>query len=456
MATIVHSNGNISPIKLNVFCQSTEPYKKDGIWIQTPHDAIPLEYKVKKYFAQFGNFLGKTGYKSVVFNDDNIESTYTNYVDQFFWRPFVGTNSVLFVGVENYWKSGGNSNPETKKQRASITTFDKQKHSMSKTRVLNAGYEGSGASYSVEAGTNAFEVNGYFYFYAHAETFRDSSSSGTIRTDWDAVAYKYDKTGLVETSKSTTDKFPCDYFAIGSIRGEVYAITYNSYRTKYPQTLTNASLYKVVLNGFVPLFTYHGTVPTIYTSQRTITMYGDSFYFATNNSLIKYNVATKESETYNYPSSYTGVPSVTIVGSQIFITNMSLSTKKTYLFDLETKLFKQIEHNDTHIYTDNCLMCESNNKMMIFPAKYVRDQDRNERDEADMDVTAFDITKDTLKNGTVAIEDNPIYDAKFYESTDGELYLRGLFGNVWLYENDDYQEYPTYIGNGTSWRKVKN
>lgn len=453
MANIIHVGGTkgINQLKLNVFCQPKEPSKKDGIWIQSSKEVVPSKYITKKYFARFGNYLGKTGYSSIVFNNDDVFGTYTLYDDRFLWRPFVGNEEILFVGAEVYSKTGG-SDEYTWHERSQLSTFSKSEHTFSKERVLSGGYTGSSPDYSTQATTNAFEVNGYFYLYSYFEVWRDDR-----KTSSEYVSRKYDRYGLVEESSKEADKFPSKYFAIGSVRGDVYAIYYDNFKDGTSGiVINNADLYKVTMNNFVPLFTKIDTIPTMPSTQRAITVCDGHFYFCTSNSLIKYNPQSKKKTTYKIPSGYSHIPSIAAVGAQIFITDMSLAKKKTYLFDTRTNTFTQITHSDEHAYALECLLCENEDRLLMFPARYVEDQSKEDRDESDMDVTAFDITKDSLSNKTVAIEDNPIYDTVFYETANGEVYLRGLFGNVWLYENDDYQEYPTYIGDGDTWRKVKN
>lgn len=453
MANIVHMGGGGSSeeVHMNIFCQPDEPSKKDGIWIQCPNSVIPLKYIVKKYFAQFGNFLGdkETKYRSVVFNSDNITDTYW-FEDRFLWRPFVGNTSIYFVGAE---VKIGRDNNYTWTESSQLNTFSKSGQTFTRTSILSGGYTGTNSLYGVEAGTNAFEVNGYFYIYSYYQSLRDGKPSSSSY-----VARKYDKTGLITSSTSSSDSFPHDYFAIGSVREEVYAIDYDSFNssTTCGGVIDNARLYKVELNGFVPLFTYTDKIPSLPTTQRGITTYDSNFYFATKSALVEYDTVTKEKTTYSFANGYSYVPSIITVGSQIFVTDMSLSSKRTLLFDVHTKLFSQIPHSDSHSYAAECFLCQNDDRLLVFPGRYKEDDNKDNRDSADMQVTSFDITKDVLENNTVAIEDNPVYDAIFYESENGELYLRGLFGEVWLYENDDYQDYPTYVGNGKIWRKVKN
>lgn len=73
-----------------------------------------------------------------------------------------------------------------------------------------------------------------------------------------------------------------------------------------------------------------------------------------------------------------------------------------------------------------------------------------------MNITAFQINRRPLQEKTVAITNQPVLDTVFYESSDPEFYLRGLFQDVWLYKNGSYQAYPTYVGDGTEWKATMN
>lgn len=447
MANIVHSSSGAQSIRVNIFCQSTEPHKKDGIWIETPKNVGIFDIETKKYFSQIGNFLGKTGYQSIVMNYDGYSSSsYYRFSDRFLWRPFVGETSIYFIGAEKY----NNNDSMSQTERTHLTTFNKTNQTLNKTQIFSLG-EGNNNS-SEHAGTNAFEYNNHFYIYVY---FHCTRSSGSV---WKKgyLARCYDKKGnLIASSSEAEDSIPEDYFVIGTVRQELYALGAKTWISSDDPLVASKSLYKVVLDGFTPTFTYSSAVPDVYASQRTTAIYDNCFYFAKNNSLIEYNTTTKATNTFSFPTTFPNVPTVCTVGGQIFITDMTESQKHTYLFDIESKNFTSLSHNDTHAYDNSCLMCVDGNRLLIFPVDY-KVKNKDNRDPADMDVTMFDVTKDVLKNHTVALEDNPLYDARLYTSTDNKLYLRGLFGNVWLYENDDYQEYPTYIGDGTSWRKVKN
>lgn len=250
---------------------------------------------------------------------------------------------------------------------------------------------------------------------------------------------------------------------IGTLHQEIYAIQVDTFSLSSSSDvenrmfLTDASLYKIVLDDLKPLFTYTGQLLKVYASQRTITTLDDSFYCATYDFLMQYNMRTKESKEFPYlDGGYNNIPSITAVGGQIFITDMSLTTKRTYLFDVDTTLMTRIPHEDHREYTKNCFLCECEDKLLIVPANYVNDDNKDNRKPEEMNITAFQINRRPLQEKTVAITNQPVLDTVFYESSDPEFYLRGLFQDVWLYKNGSYQAYPTYVGDGTEWKATMN
>lgn len=400
MSSIIHMGGGSGDeMHLNIFCQPTEPAKKDGIWIQTKAERIPKKYVVRKNFVRLGNYAGKLGFQSVVANLDYRDNDETAYHDRFLWRPFVGNDFILLVGSQEHW--GKNEGSNSYKDHSTVTKFVKSTHTGRGSTVVFGGYTGKDYSYSVEANLNAFELDGYFYVYGYYEQKR-----GDTVTEAAYKALRYDQTGASTESTEKSDKIPFDYFVIGSVQQQVYAIGYTSFKNTEEgdgKLLSNVSLYQMALNGFTPIFSSFDTIPSLFASQRAIAIYENCFYFATKTGLIEYNPATKERHTYFFPSTYSTVPTVHAARGKIFITDMTIIQNRTYLFTVQSKLFSQITHDDLHAYSPICYMLEDDNKLQIFPERYVEDGDPNLRDNEDMEVTAFDLTIDDLPDMTVAI-----------------------------------------------------
>lgn len=439
MANIVHSNSSGKKrLKLNVFCRPTEPESKDGIWIQSPESVSMLAFKTSKYFAQVGRFMGATGYKSIIMNQGHTSS---NYYRVFCWRPLIGNNCVMFSGAELYANSR-----DTVGLYTTLTFYDINKHTFSKKNIFS---ESSGTSTSHEScGFNVFEYNDHFYAYCN---FQSLTSSDSLRTR-SSLVIKYDKNGNeIERSTDYSNAIPFNYFIIGTVRQEVYALS-GARIWSIPSDYKSTTLYKVALNGFTPQFSQVATIPEVNVSQRCIAISGNCLYFARATELLEYNTITKTIKTFPYPTPYTSEPQICVAGNQILITIMSLIEKRTFLFNIESKSFQQLAHDDPHQYSF-CSMYANLDQVLIFPGAYYSEESSN---ADDMNITAFDLTKTVLENKTVAIEDSPTYDAILCSDPEDDVYLRGFFGNVWLYNQNEYQEYPTYIGDGESWRRVKN
>lgn len=178
MSSIIHmgGGGNGGKVEWNIFCQPTEPENKNGIWIKTGEEIIPEHFIMDQYFSQCGNFLGDVGNLSEVLNEDEISRDMYFYSDRFLWRPFVGTNIIYFVGAERARMTSGDTEGRDR-ERTNITPFYKKDFSVGKPTKTNYGYKGGSVRYTVKAGTNAFELNGSFYFYTYAETFYNNSDT---------------------------------------------------------------------------------------------------------------------------------------------------------------------------------------------------------------------------------------------------------------------------------------
>lgn len=67
----------------------------------------------------------------------------------------------------------------------------------------------------------------------------------------------------------------------------------------------------------------------------------------------------------------------------------------------------------------------------------------------------FILNKEGLPDGTLAIQTEE-FSNKYALISGTDFKLDSYFKNIWKIENGEYKEYPTYIGNGTSWVKFKN
>lgn len=69
-------------------------------------------------------------------------------------------------------------------------------------------------------------------------------------------------------------------------------------------------------------------------------------------------------------------------------------------------------------------------------------------------VHCYNFLSETLDANTLAILDGTNFAIKLI-ATSLISFLKTFFSNIWWYDTD-FKEYPTYIGNGTAWVKIKN
>jgi hypothetical protein len=66
----------------------------------------------------------------------------------------------------------------------------------------------------------------------------------------------------------------------------------------------------------------------------------------------------------------------------------------------------------------------------------------------------YDYQSETLTNNTLALLSGSTYIVKLI-TTSNINYFKTFFQEAWWYDTT-FEEYPTYIGDGTSWTKIKN
>ena len=68
----------------------------------------------------------------------------------------------------------------------------------------------------------------------------------------------------------------------------------------------------------------------------------------------------------------------------------------------------------------------------------------------------YHISTEQMADNTLAILDYPNrYSTKIITNSPAD-YIRLYFGDVWIYRNGKMQRYPTFVGDGTRWSKIKN
>ncbi|WP_195983948.1 hypothetical protein [Clostridium sp. D33t1_170424_F3] len=449
MANIIRTGGNSASV--NVFCQPEEPHVKDGIWLQMPERPASFKCNMRKHFSFLGQFLGPTGYKSCLMGSETYGDTYLHY-PTFLWRPFVGDNSIFFVTNEQEFDDVSQDS-QRYYHIVYLYKFNMQTKKFEKQTLFNEHYSASSNYiWHCYAGANAFEYNDSFYIFAHFEYYK--KKDGEIKdSDTICLAKKLDKSGNeLDSSTSTTTKIPKDKFIIGCVKNTLYALEAVTW-TSSSYVVSATELYKVSLDGFKTTFTKVATLPSVYASQNFISIVDDNIYFASNKTLIKYNTLTNTSTSITAPASFSVICNVE---DNIFMTDISNQTKSTFLFNVNTEIFTPVVHEDSHSYFRYSMACIDKEQLLIFPPLYNRKNTSIAADENDLNVTAFELKNSPLPENTVAIEDKINYDAILYSSLDKSLNLRSWFDHVWFYKDGKYQTYPTYIGDGTQWVKIRN
>jgi len=226
--------------------------------------------------------------------------------------------------------------------------------------------------------------------------------------------------------------------------------------------------------------TYMKTVPYNFNGGCVGTIGTDLYLFGPGKNTYKYNTLT---DTYtklkDIPYNFTN-ECLVVIGTDIYLFFNDTSTKYCYKYNTTNNTYtklKNIPFNfwlgsvanikeyiymissyDNYIYN---ITTNTYTKMEYFP-RCVIDADINIigtsmyvlgdiYNDCAFKYTPFDsIEVDEYKEDTIYIASGKNYIAKLIGTS------KMAFNDIWLYKNNKLQEYPTYVGNGTSWTKIKN
>lgn len=393
--------------KLNVYTQMTEPSKKEGIWIQTDNTYENVEMtsilKQGYYPIKFGNF---------------------STLDFYDATQVVGTNIYMIAG------------PATGTVSGNIKTL------YSYDTLLDIYTKKANLTVSRDYIRIANVRTDIYLFGADIKVGSDYQSIGIYK--YDTLNNTYTKLANAPIELGTSGKLVYEAIGVGT---DVYLFGLGT---------TKKETYKYdTLTGE---FTQLQKMPGSYTyNPSTICVIDDDVYlFGAGNTTggkvnYKYNISTNTFTTL--ASGPIAEQIVVMVGEYIYL----FSTDTTYAHRVYQ--YSPIDNEFTRL-TDIVFMLSFyglsvytgiKNYLYAFHVQMTNNASTSGNVFVDFKYAPINnLTIDTYKENTIYIATGETNTAKLLETSEIN------FDDVWLYKDSALQEYPTYIGNGTSWEKIKN
>lgn len=418
--------GGGAQIPLNLFVQPDEPVTKEGVWIQTPEKNSIKNIISKDSFVLGGSLRSP--------NTIPAESTFT-----FFHIYYGGKIYFLKADVNSY------------RITFSVLAFDLSTYTMS--TLANTFQTADGTEYSPGCSTvMSAVINGVPTFYV---LYRLSTSYYTAKILVDVENQSISQDDVSNIADFTIynsrfigrDGIYCYLASFTSSGSYVYTLDIYQYNT-VTETLT-----------LLKTFSISTSETHVYYNA---TVYNNKLYYnltASTGTISGFNYGPYE---YDIDSGSTAshfvylsgayIPSYTL-GKQIrnlgyqnkliyFTTpanTSTLSNMQLCLFDLDTDTFSLVPLQSAFEYTISELIGSSLFAGVI-SSTYSSD--------------IYDFESETLSENTLAVLNGSLYKCTLVKTTLIN-YLRTLFADIWWYDTN-FEEYPTYIGDGSAWNKIKN
>lgn len=410
MPIINRCGGGGSGVKLNLFAQPDEPATKAGLWVKTP-----TKQTVKTVMAKSSFVLGGTWSGSGTVGDiPNISSSvvaavskgqYIYYVDYAGGVTRYDTVTKTYTHQANT-VSGWDSNQSLsyvyndqiriyKPQAGKIFTINESTLILSDTGLTAPTIAASGSPNYEYFGMLGM-YNGAIYF-CYSYLIYESD----YMNHW--IVYAISQSTLTMSTAFSTSKSAssgAEAYSSGAIVDKYLYCFFSRYSAGYPDTSTTTMNIINLTNG----------TSTTKTAPKGIMAYGFRMDLG-------------------------------VYQDQLFFMNTMANPIQVYT--ISTGTFSTIAAMPTQSGRfQYCLaLITVGQKMYACDLLYCK-------------VDVFNFTSEALSAGTLAILDGVQYNTKLV-TTAAINFLRMTFRDVWWYDTG-FQEYPTYIGDGTSWTKIKN
>lgn len=386
------------PVKPNIFCQSTEPSKKDGIWLQT-------DKEFNKIYCDEQVVANESWYPNGTFS--NLSADRYNMA-----AVAVGTDVYIFGGS------------------VSSTVYEKYNVTTGETTVLGT------MPYSIASSSSkAVYLDGNIYITSGRDTFLKYNISSDTFT-------KLTNPPFITSSIRN--------YCLAAANGNLYVFGY--YNSSNSTVYRNAYRYNIASDTYTSITTGSRMVTSSDGPGAAVTI-GNNIYIFCDNYATKYDV---DNDTY---TALANIPFSTSYGPQFAIaygTNIYLfgdanndNGKLAYKYNTLTDTWTQLTSNSYMFCQGSVVQVE--NKVLLIGGY-----------NSKKTVKGMQLVSKIYDNNSVVISQGRIYNVGYgTKLVDMELFeTQPIYGfaDAWFYTTENGLDYtiPTYYGDGTQWIKFKN
>lgn len=413
---------SFSGAKLNVFAQPDEPATKDGLWIASPEKHSIGQITTKDSFIQGGTI--RSTYDITNLNPLSITSGYL--VDDhylYYMRVENSTGTSIALQIYRY-----DFTTHTTAVKRIYNYFDATNHVFNQIRYSFI-YRFNGLiNFIISTNYNSgwYGVKGSFDpatfdTLDHIDTQSESNTSvGQYLASYPALAKNNDYCILcyyvVYSPSNDVEIIKFDYQT-----NTDSVIVQKEKSTSYAHVLALGGIYDNVLYYYADLFSTSGPFSVSSLSRYDLVNSCSLSDIQIPSTLSSLHASAGKYHILSFQNKLI-IPFV----NPFVVLDLSTLTEQTYAKNI--------------YYLRPCFIYQN---MFLFyvecdPSRY----------------TILDFVSETLDPNQLAVLNGRDYSYKII-STAKMNYLRAVLNNAWWYDTD-FREYPTYIGDGTSWTKIKN
>lgn len=415
------AQGGGGGVKLNLFAQPDEPPEKEGLWVQTPE-----KHAVKQITTRDETFAISGEWDNISFSDGLGRAEFSKSYYVFGTKAFIlyqdinpdpdGFHAVVFDSVT--------------KTSTIVHTFNG--NSIECTKVMYKMMDGESSVLEMR-----YIEDAYSGYYIQRATFNFDTNEFVVT----------DNSSLFNENPFSYSQYCATAFAGTDSDGFTYWI-YN----KYPQSENGEDGFGVAKVDFVtntrslistfsnsPSITSTGGDPSPgFIFDKIICMrLGTSRTDNTKGHFYRIDTTTHAVTDLGLHDGYGGRDIVCATSGKVFF---PFSERRLSIYDIATNTWANTPSASTGV--DGRIFIGFPDKVCALSAGFGSGSN------------TYHIISETLQSNVLAITNGRSYRTKIITTTNINA-IPFWFANVWWYDTD-FREYPTYIGDGTQWNKIKN
>lgn len=384
--------------KPNIFVQTTEPSKKDGIWLQT-------DKEFDKIYCDEQVVANESWYPNGTFS--NLSADRYNMA-----AVAVGTDVYIFGGSVSY------------------TNYEKYNVTTGETTVLGT------MPYSIASSSSkAVYLDGNIYITSGTDIFLKYNISSDTFTRLTNPPF------IISSTRN---------YCLAAADGNLYVFGY--YNSSNSTVYRDAYRYNVDNDTYTSIAAGSRMITSSDGPGAAVTI-GNNIYIFCNSYATKYDV---DNDTYtalaNIPFSTSNGPQFAIAyGTNIYLFGDANNDngKLAYKYNTLTDTWTQLTSNSYMFYQGSVVQVE--NKVLLIGGY-----------NSKKTVKGMQLVSKTYDNNSVVISQGRIYNVGYgTKLVDMDLFeTQPIYGfaDAWFYTTENGLDYtiPTYYGDGTQWIKFKN